>query len=61
MSRTMAEFMENFNGAPYPVEEIADLVSEIEDNRMLVVVATKFMAAQKEFEEALSAVGFVFG
>jgi len=58
---TTKEFMENYDGAPYSLEEIANIASEIEDNEDLQNAALDFIEATDRLEEALEDIEFEFG
>ena len=56
---TVKEFLEQFNGAPYDDEELAESASEVEGN--VGVKAEAFLQAKRDFENALDSIGYERG
>ena len=55
------QFLETYNGAPYSLEEIANIASEIDDNEDLQNAALSFLEATHKLEEELEYIEFEFG
>ena len=58
---TVAEFLENFNHAPYNLYEIAELLSEVTDDLHAAQVASQFLTARDNLEVALDSMGWETG
>lgn len=55
------EYKENYNYAPYPVEDFAEGATEIEDRQELARLAKAFLDAKFAFEVALEVAGVAIG
>ena len=55
------QFLETYNGAPYSLEEIANIATDIDDNEDLQNAALDFIEATDRLEEALEDIEFEFG
>ena len=55
------QFLETYNGAPYSLEEIANIATDIDDNEDLQNAALNFLEANNKLEEELEYIGFEFG
>jgi len=53
---TVEEFMEQFNGAPYDDQELAEVASKVEGD--LGDAAEQFLDALRDFHSALDEIGF---
>jgi len=58
---TVAEFLEEFNYAPYDLSEVAELLTQITDNEDLAEEARAFLDAKDNFHHMLDDIGFVIG
>lgn len=58
---TVGEFVEEHSGAPYDVEEVAQMVLDQVEPCELRAKASHFLVAAEAFEEALMDAGFEFG
>ena len=58
---TLKEFLNSYNEAPYGLEEIADIASNISDSPALAKAAEQFVKNTAELETLLEEVGFEFG
>jgi hypothetical protein len=58
---TTDEFVEQYNGAPYELEEFAQGAAKVEDNNRLLDAAECFLAAKAVFEEELETAGVQIG
>ena len=56
---TIKEFLEQFNGAPYDDEELAETASDVEGN--VGEKARAFLQAKREFENALKSIEYERG
>ena len=58
---TTEEFLAVHNNAPYDLEEVAGLVSEITDNDDISILAKLFLDIQDDLRMRLLGIGFEFG
>lgn len=58
---TVKEFLEKYDGAPYMLYEVAELVSEITDDTNFADSAKAFLEVKENFEIILDDIGFEFG
>jgi len=58
---TFDEFEEDYNYAPFTLEEFAQGAETVEDNSHLREAAIHFLAAKEEFEDALIDANIVVG
>lgn len=58
---TVKEFLEKYNYAPYDLEEIAELASEVTDDEDFAGAAKSFLERKQNFEMMLDNIGFEFG
>lgn len=58
---TLRLFKKKYNGAPYDLDEIADLAEQITDNEAVSDAASSFLEARQAFEKELERVKFELG
>lgn len=58
---TVKEFLEKHNHAPYEFYEIAELASEITDDKDLSGLATAYLEIKTDLEMTLDDIGFEIG
>ena len=58
---TIEEFLEKFNYAPYELYEVAELLSDVTDNKEASGIANAFLEIKENFEMILDKIGFEFG
>lgn len=57
----LTEFTEDYNGAPYTLEDFAQAAAGVSDDKALSEAATAFLQAQRNFEAQLQAKGVELG
>jgi hypothetical protein len=55
------EFEEDYNNAPYDLEEFAQGAEDVEDKPELAQAANEFLKAKQAFEDALEDAGIEMG
>lgn len=58
---TQNEFINKYNSSPLTREEIAYAASLVDDNKMLSIVAERFIEALDSLNKELAKVGFIYG
>lgn len=54
------DFVEEYNGAPYSVEEVAEVLVKVTDSD-IALVAKDYLEVLSELYDALDDIGFEFG
>ena len=57
----LEEFLTKYNYAPFTLEEVADLLSDVTDNEEASGAAKEYLAAWSKLESALGKIGYEFG
>lgn len=58
---TIKEFLEKHNNAPYEFREIAELLTEITDDKDVAGTAKAYLESRENLEISLDDMGFEFG
>jgi hypothetical protein len=59
--RTTKKYLEDYDGAPYDLDEFATGAEEVNDNDSLKKSATEFLRAKEVFEQELEKIGLEMG
>lgn len=57
----LVDFIEEFDGAPLTLEDVASFAQTVQDDKELSAAADKLLLSICEFEEQLERVGVVIG
>lgn len=58
---TLEEFKENVDGAPYEVDKVAYLMSQITNDVSIKIIGEKYMQAEDDLFSALEELGIELG